>query len=66
VTTLDFTIARPWRVKKYRFTGGLKVYNVFKPREAVTSRPTSRRPSTAGSSNPLHRSIGFAFSTGSP
>ena len=29
VRTLDFTLARPWRFKKYRFRAGLKLYNVF-------------------------------------
>ena len=29
VSTLDFTLARPWRFRKYHFTAGLKIYNVF-------------------------------------
>ena len=29
VRTLDFTLARPWRFRKYRFRAGLKLYNVF-------------------------------------
>ena len=29
VHTLDFTLARPWRFKKYRFRGGLKLYNAL-------------------------------------
>ena len=29
VSTLDFTLARPWQFRRYRFTAGLKVYNAF-------------------------------------
>ena len=29
VSTLDFTLARPWRFRKYRFTAGIKIYNAF-------------------------------------
>ena len=29
VRTLDFSLSRPWQVWKYRFRGGIKVYNIF-------------------------------------
>ena len=29
VSTLDFTLARPWHFRKYRFTAGIKIYNAF-------------------------------------
>jgi len=29
VSTLDFTLVRPWRFRKYRFSAGLKIYNLF-------------------------------------
>ena len=33
VSTLDFTLARPWRFRKYHFTAGLKVFNAFDTRQ---------------------------------
>ena len=29
VTTLDMSLARPWKVKKYRFRAGIRVYNLL-------------------------------------
>ena len=29
VRTLDFSLTRPWRFRKYRFRAGVKMYNVF-------------------------------------
>jgi hypothetical protein len=63
VQTLDFSISRPWRVWKYRFRAGLRVYNVlgdFAERD-VQSNITSLR--YGAFSNPLERSIGFTFGT---
>ena len=44
VSTLDFSLARPWRFRKYRFTAGLKVYKSSTPATNATFKPTSRRP----------------------
>ena len=32
VSTLDFSLARPWHFRKYRFSAGLKVYNALRHR----------------------------------
>jgi hypothetical protein len=63
VQTLDFSISRPWRVWKYRFRAGLRVYNVFGDfaERDVQSNITSLR--YGAFSNPLERSIGFTFGT---
>ena len=61
VRTLDFSLARPWRFKKFRFRAGLKVYNLF---GAVAERDIQNNitsPSYGTAFNPVERSIGFAF-----
>lgn len=63
VTTLDFSLTRPWQFRKYRFRAGLRVYNVFgsAAERDVQNNITS---STYGRFyNPLERSIGFVFGT---
>ena len=59
VHTLDFTLARPWRLKKYRFRAGLKLYNVFgaSAHRDVQDNITSSDYGTFY--NPIERSIGF-------
>jgi hypothetical protein len=64
VRTIDFSISRPWKVKKYRFHGGLKVYNLLgaSVERDVQSNITS--PDYGRFFNPVERSIGFAFGIG--
>lgn len=66
VSTLDFSIVRPWKVKKYHFTGGLQIYNVFnnKGYRDVQSNITS--PEYGTFYNQLRRSIGFALTSSKP
>ena len=61
VRTVDFSISRPWHVWRYRFRGGIKVYNLFgtSAERDVQSNITS--PSFAQFFNPLERSIGFVL-----
>lgn len=61
VHTLDFTLARPWHFRKYRFRAGLKLYNVLgaSAERDVQSNVTS--PDFGRSFNPIERSIGFVF-----
>jgi hypothetical protein len=61
VRSLDFSVSRPWQVRKYRFRGGIKVYNVFgaSAERDVQSNITS--PNYGQFFNPLERSIGFVF-----
>ena len=64
VRTLDFTIARPWRVKKYRLRAGLKMYNVFGAAADRDVQSNITSPDYGRFFNPLERSIGFVFGAG--
>jgi hypothetical protein len=61
VRAVDFSVSRPWHVWKYRFRGGIKVYNVFggSAERDVQSNITS--PNFGQFFNPLERSIGFVL-----
>jgi len=61
VRTLDFTLARPWRFKKYRFRAGLKVYNVFGASAYRDVQHNVTSPNYGSFYNPLERSFGFVF-----
>jgi hypothetical protein len=66
VSTLDFTLARPWQFKKYRFTAGLKIYNAF---DTGNERDVQNNITSADYGtfyNPIQRSIGFVFGTTKP
>ena len=60
--SLDFTLARPWRVLKYRFVGGIKIYNAF---DAGNERDVQNiaSPDYGRFYNPIQRSIGFVVSS---
>jgi TonB-dependent receptor-like protein/carboxypeptidase family protein len=61
VRTVDFSLSRPWHVWKYRFRGGIKVYNLFGS-SADRDVQTNTASSTYGQFfNPIERSIGFVF-----
>ena len=66
VSTLDFTLARPWRYKKYRFTGGLKIYNAFDTGNERDVQNNLTSPEFGKVYNPIQRSIGFVFSGSKP
>jgi hypothetical protein len=66
VSTLDFTLARPWRFRKYRFTAGLKVYNVFDTGDERDVQSNITSPDYGTFYNPIQRSIGFVFGTTRP
>jgi hypothetical protein len=61
VNNLDFTIARPWRFKKYRFRAGLKVYNIFGASAERDVQNNITAPDFGSFYNPIERSIGFVF-----
>ena len=61
VSTLDFTLARPWRFRKYHFTAGLKVYNVFDAGNERDVQNNITSPDYGKFYNPIQRSIGFVF-----
>ena len=63
VSTLDFTIVRPWKFRKYQFSGGLKVYNTFAGGNERDVQTNTTAPDYGRFYNPIRRTIGFAFST---
>ena len=66
VSSFDFTLSRPWRFRKYRFSAGIKVYNVldFGNERDVQNNITS--PDFGHFYNPIQRSIGFVLGTSKP
>jgi len=66
VSTLDFTLARPWHYKKYSFTGGLKIYNAFNTGNERDVQNNITSPDFGKFYNPIQRSIGFVFSGSKP
>ena len=63
VRTLDFSIARPWRFKKYRFRAGLKMYNALRASAARDVQNNITAPDFGTFYNPIERSIGVVFGT---
>ena len=61
VRTLDFSIARPWRVSKYRFRAGIRVYNAFGAAAERDIQANVTSPFYGTAYNPVDRSIGFVF-----
>ena len=66
VSTLDFTLARPLHVLKYRFTGGIKVYNAFNSGSERDVQNNVTSPDFGKFYNPLQRSIGFVIGSTKP
>jgi Carboxypeptidase regulatory-like domain/TonB dependent receptor-like, beta-barrel len=66
VSTLDFTLAREWRFRKYRFTGGIKIYNAFDSGSERDVQANVTSPDYGKFYNPIQRSIGFVVSSGKP
>ena len=66
VSTLDFTLARPWHFGKYRFTAGIKFYNAFDRGNERDVQTNLTSPDYGTFYNPIQRSIGFVFGTTKP
>ena len=66
VSTLDFTLARPFRFKKYNFTAGLKVYNVFDSGSERDVQTNITAADFGNFYNPIQRSFGFLISSSKP
>lgn len=66
LSSLDFTLARPIRFKKYRFTGGIKIYNVFDSGNERDVQANITSPDYGRFYNPIQRSIGFVISSSKP
>jgi hypothetical protein len=62
VSTLDFTLARPWHFKKYSFVGGIKIYNAFDAGNERDVQTNITSPDYGKFFNPIQRSIGFVVS----
>ena len=60
VSTLDFTLARPWRFR-VSLHGGLKVYNVFDAGNERDVQNNITSPDYGKFYNPIQRSIGFVL-----
>jgi hypothetical protein len=61
VRTVDFSLSRPWQVRKYQFRGGLKVYNLLGASAARDVQNDLASPTFGQFFNPIERSIGFVF-----
>jgi hypothetical protein len=66
VRSLDFTLARPMRFRKYGFTAGIKVYNTFNAGNERDVQANVTSPDYGRFFNPIERSIGFVLSSGKP
>jgi hypothetical protein len=64
VSTLDFTLARPLKLLKFHFTGGIKVYNAFNTGNERDVQNNITSPDYGRFFNPIQRSIGFVVSGG--
>jgi hypothetical protein len=64
VHTLDFSLARPWRVKKLRFRAGLRVYNAFGDTAERDIQHNVTAADFGTAYNPIERSIGIFLGSG--
>jgi hypothetical protein len=61
VKSLDLAFSRPWRIWKYRFNAGIRVYNIFGSGGQRDVQNNIASPAYGQFFNPLERSIGFVF-----
>ena len=61
VRAFDFALSRPWRFRKYRFRGGIKVYNILGASAERDVQANVMSPNFGRFFNPIERSIGFVF-----
>jgi hypothetical protein len=66
VSTLDFSVTRPFQFKKYRFTAGVRVFNTFATGDERDVQTNITAPDYGAFYNPIHRSIGLVLSGGFP
>lgn len=64
VRTLDFSIARPWQFKKYRFRAGIRVFNLLGDSAYRDIQTNMTSPFFGTAYNPVERSIGVVFGSG--
>ena len=63
VATLDFSIVRPWKFRKYSFVAGVKAYNILANKGDRDVQNNITSPDYGTFYNPIKRSIGFVFGT---
>jgi hypothetical protein len=56
VSTLDFTLARPWRFRKYHFSAGIKIYNTLNAGSERDVQNNIASPDYGNFYNPIQRS----------
>jgi hypothetical protein len=61
VRAFDFALSRPWHLKKYRFRGGIKVYNILGASAQRDVQANVTSPNFGRFFNPIERSIGFVI-----
>ena len=66
VSSMDFTLARPWHFRKYRFSAGIKIYNVLDSGNERDVQSNITAPDYGAFYNPIQRSIGFVVGTTRP
>ena len=66
VSTLDFSLVRPLRFRKYRFSGGIKIYNAFASGSNRDVQNNITSPDYGTFFNPIQRSIGFVIGGSKP
>ena len=66
VSTFDFSLTRPFRVKKRNVTAGLRILNTFGTGDERDVQTNITAPDYGSFYNPIHRSIGFVLSAGFP
>ena len=61
LTSLDFSLSRPWKIKKYNIRLGVKLYNVFGRTAERDVQNNITAPDYGEFYNPIERSLGFVF-----
>ena len=66
VSTLDFSLVRPWRFRKYQFNAGVRVFNALGRLNERDVQMNVTAPDYGSFYNPIRRSIGVVFSAAAP
>lgn len=61
VSTFDFSLSRRWHIWKYRFRGGIRIYNLLGASAERDVQNNITSPNFGQFFNPLERSIGFVL-----
>jgi hypothetical protein len=64
VTTLDASLVRPWRLGKYRFRAGVRMFNLLGDSAERDIQNNVTSPLFGTAYNPVERSFGIVFGAG--